>query len=116
MGPGPPGGIERHLEATREATFRWLQYENEGDDAGKEDLLLHLALENAEKPAMPEALLVIRQTRRLGVQYFNGALIDWPYLFRLEIEATLEAEANYNAIQAANLALKLKQAEDALQP
>lgn len=40
----------------------------------------------------PEIWEVIRRNRQFGVQYFQGAWSDWPYIFILEYEAALRAE------------------------
>lgn len=60
-------------------------------------------MENEDTPEQPQILGLIREARRLGVPFFNGAIWDLPYIYRLEWNAALDAEVDYKNRQALNL-------------
>ena len=105
MGPALRGGIERHLEATRQATLEWLEYENPpNDEAGQDSYLLRLATEDSlTAPEMPEILQIYRTSKLLDVPIFNGSLMDMPYIFHMELATCLAAQEEFWRIRKINL-------------
>jgi hypothetical protein len=94
-----PGGIDSHLEKLQEATLLWLEYEDKGET---DEMLLHLALEDAEKPEMPEGLAFLRESRRFGLPVWDGTLFDMPSIFRQELNTIMNAETEYMVMKAKN--------------
>ena len=69
-------------------------------------MLLYLALEDEPTPEQPEALGIIRESRILGIPYFQCGIYDLPHLFRLEMRTVIEAENEYHEYKALMDAIK----------
>lgn len=107
MGPQCAGGISSHLDATREAAQRWLEYEE--PLLGTADRLLSLALEDEEdQPSQPEVLQKINLSRRLQVPIFPGTLEDIPYIASQEITIALNCETDHKKKIEYNLRMAMK--------
>jgi hypothetical protein len=102
------GGIESHLADTKTATAKWLEWEalQHAKASEKEAFLLDLAMAGADKPEQPEALTLLRHTRRFGALYYSGGLANQPFLTTLELNAVIEAENEHIERQLANERLK----------
>lgn len=99
----------------KDATTAWLQYENKADEAAHDSMLLHLAFENLDSPEQPEALAILRESRILGIPYFEGGIADLPYIFRLEMRTVIEAEHDYSDLQSLLDSLKATPDEQSIQ-
>lgn len=108
MEPEPSGGIERHLADTKTAAARWLEWEllELSKASDKEAFLLDLAQKGQDRPQQPEAMSLLRQSRRFGLSYFEGGLANQPFLTMLELNAVIDAEIENSARQIANERLK----------
>jgi len=94
-----------HLEELRQATTKWLQWENAKDDNARELLLINSSLENTGKPEPPEVLSYMREAKKLGVPIHTGTLWALPYIFRLEMNVCLDVEQEQFEILQANIRL-----------
>ena len=86
------------MRLLHEATLKWLEHEAPSTPRGGNPRhLLHLALDvdAEEPPEQPEALTVLRESKRLLAPPFPGALIDYPYIARLEFAVVNNAETEY---------------------
>lgn len=114
MGPGLSGGIASHLAKTKEAVLRWLEYEQptrpKAQAAGSLDSLLLIATEDTtnETPEQPEVLALLRESRRFGVPVFPGALTEWPWLSKQELNVAIDAENEHEKLLAVNVAMQAK--------
>jgi len=103
-----PGGITRHLEQLRLALWDWLTYEYPTAKGEQDDDLLALSLDGAdgEPPLQPEALRMVRESKRFGAACFPGSLMEWPFIARQELNLALDVEQEFHAMNEANLRLK----------
>ena len=62
-----------------------------------------MSVEDADEPEQPEVLFYIREAKRLGMPIFSGDLWALPYIFRLELNACLDAEQEQLELLKANL-------------
>ena len=69
-------------------------------------MLLHLAFEDEPIPEQPETLGIIRESRILGIPYFQCGIYDMPHIFRLEMRTVIEAENEYHELKALMDAIK----------
>ncbi len=72
----------------------------------KDAFLLDLAQKGVGRPEQPEALSLLRQTRRFGHLYFEGGLANQPYITMLELNTVIEAEIEDMARKIANERLR----------
>ncbi len=113
MEPRNCGGIESHLEATRQAVLKWLDHEEKSTDAAKPknafEALAALSEEDEiEPPKQPEILSRMREARRFGVPLFSGEIDTYPSFARREMNCCLDAEQEYLRTQARNLEIRAK--------
>jgi hypothetical protein len=85
------------LRELHQATLKWLEHENPSPFKANPRHLLHLALDvdAEETPEQPEALTVLRESKRLLAPPLPGALSDYPYIARLEFAAVANAEYEF---------------------
>lgn len=109
------GGILSHLSDTKKAVERWLEYEQPNPVGGGQNNLLALAMEDTrETPEQPEVIAVIRESRRFGVPIFSGALRDWPWIAKQELNTAINTEQDYLARIEANARLLANQVNNGL--
>ena len=74
-----------------------MEYQVTKQDEGKKDaVLLAFAYDNELPPEdQPDAYSMVLESRALGVPIYQGALWDWPYILRLEINAAIDGETQY---------------------
>ncbi|PJF45111.1 MAG: hypothetical protein CUN55_00545 [Phototrophicales bacterium] len=124
MGHQPSGGIESHLQKTKEAINRWLDYAKvqsnyyTGGDDSLEALQYKLSLEDQPPPERPQVLFILDRIRRYNTLYFNGGLQDQPYILMLELDTAIDTELEREAQEIKNLRLKeeFERARQSLQP
>lgn len=113
------GGIEANLAAIRQAVLDWLTYVKEqvgaptlsGDDeyeAGdEENHIARLVSEDPDMPKLPEIYELVLESRRFGLPIIKvDSYFDLPELYRREINAVIDAEAEFNTIELINKRLK----------
>jgi len=101
------GGIESHLEATKEAVNRWLEHESPSSKIEGLDLLFQ-SMESPDKPEQPQTLQILRESRRFNVPIFSQSLFDWPYIARLELNVCIDVENEYQRRKNVNQANQTK--------
>lgn len=89
----------------RQATTKWLEWENAKSDNERELIIINSSFENTGKPEQPEVLSFMREAKRLGVPIFSGDLWALPFIFRLEMNVCLDAEQEQLDILRANAKL-----------
>lgn len=102
------GKLTSHLGRLYHAVIRWLEWENLSNEGEREDYLYTLADEGEDPPEQPEPLAMLRKFRRFNFSHlmYSGGFYNQPHIFMREIHTCIEAEYEFQAIKAANLALQ----------
>lgn len=113
--------LEEHLVVLREATRKWLEYENPAPAKPKsstrllDDPVFEQADEQSSPPEQPETLAWIRRANRLRLPLFAGDIWDAPYVMMREVEVVTEEIERMEGIKA-DRALKAMQQNATQQP